>query len=165
MPKTCDGCGHNPFSLRHALCCKTGGLVTRRHNEVRDVLGDLMSKAWGNCCREPVILEPSASEPGLRGDLVCRGVWEPQRDALFDVRIVDTDAPSHESRTVNAVLITAENEKKRKYLPACEQRHCSFTPLVCSVDGVFAPQIKTFLKVMEEKLAEKWRKQQGVVRG
>lgn len=164
MPSTCDGCGHVPFSVRHALCCKTGGLVTRRHNEVRDVLGDLMLAAWGNCCKEPMILDPSPFQPGLRGDLACRGVWEPQRDALFDVRIVDTDASSYENRTVGAVLHAAEEEKKRKYLPACEQRHCSFTPLVSTVDGLFAPQMESFTKVLAEKLAEKWSRPIGDVR-
>jgi hypothetical protein len=29
--------------------------VIRRHNEVRDVLGDMMETAWGCCIREPII--------------------------------------------------------------------------------------------------------------
>lgn len=66
---------------------------------------------------------------------------------------------------MQSVLLSAEAEKKRKYLPACEQRHCSFTPLVCSVDGVFAPQMVAFVKVCSERLGEKWHKSQGVVRG
>ena len=42
MPANCDGCGA-ATSLEHALDCKKGGLVTQRHNEVRDVIGDLAS--------------------------------------------------------------------------------------------------------------------------
>ncbi|KAL1446997.1 hypothetical protein WDU94_013938, partial [Cyamophila willieti] len=90
---------------------------------VRDVLGELCEKAWGNTVKEPIINEDG---PGLRGDLAVRGVWEAQREALFDIRVVDTDAPSHASRTVRSVLISAEEEKKRKYLAACEQRHATF---------------------------------------
>ena len=42
----CDGCGA-PFSLYHALVCRKGGLIIQRHNEVRDVVGDLAALAWG----------------------------------------------------------------------------------------------------------------------
>ena len=42
MPVTCDECGAT-FSYEHALDCKKEGFITRRHNEVRDTLGDLSS--------------------------------------------------------------------------------------------------------------------------
>ena len=45
LPSVCDGCGA-PFSVDHALDCPFGGLVTRRHNEVRDAFGDLASLVW-----------------------------------------------------------------------------------------------------------------------
>ena len=134
MPQRCDGCGKNEFNLDHALCCKTGGLITRRHNEIRDLLGEMCQKSWGNVVKEPIISE---EEPCLRGDLAVRGVWEAQREALFDIRIVDTDAPSYVSRSVMSVLMNAEEEKKKKYINR-EQRHSTLTPLVISVDGVFA---------------------------
>ena len=44
LPCHCDGCGQN-FSVRYALACKKGGLVICRHNEIRDELSDLASKA------------------------------------------------------------------------------------------------------------------------
>ena len=56
--------------------------------------------------------------------------------ALFDVRVTDTDAPSHSQRVVTAVLSSAEEEKKKKYSEAAALRRASFTPLVVSVDGV-----------------------------
>ena len=34
-------------------------------------------------------------EPFLVADLVVQGVWQPQTQALFDVRVIYTDAPSH----------------------------------------------------------------------
>ena len=45
IPPYCDGCSA-PFDLTHALSCRKGGLVTQRHNEVRDAFGDLASLAW-----------------------------------------------------------------------------------------------------------------------
>jgi len=42
---------------------------------------------------------------------VCeRGVWQPQTEALFDIRVVDTDARSYCGRTPTAVLCSAEVE-------------------------------------------------------
>ena len=103
---------------------------------MRDAFGDLSSLVWGPVHREPVVQE--ASDDGrtvLKADLAVRGVWQPQCDAVFDVRIVDTDAPSYRSRTPPDVLRTTELEKKRKYLQACQDRRAAFTSLCVSVDG------------------------------
>ena len=44
-PKHCDG-GNAKSSICHALDCKRGGLVTARHNELRDGVADLASRAF-----------------------------------------------------------------------------------------------------------------------
>lgn len=162
MPKSCDGCGCDEFNVDHALCCKKGGLITRRHNEIRDLFCDLCQHAWGNVVKEPIISE---GDFGLRGDLSCRGVWDAQKEALFDIRVVDTDAPSYISRPVTSVLKSAEDEKIRKYSNDCELRHATFTPLVTSVDGVFAPQMSTFIKHLGAAIADRWNKSFSVVMG
>ena len=46
----------------------------------------------------------------LIADLGVRGVWQPQVEALFDIRVIDTDAQSHAHCSLNAA---AEKEKKR----------------------------------------------------
>ena len=51
---------------------------------------------------------------------MCPGVWEPQTKALFDIRVVDTDARSYCACSSRDVLDSAEVEKKRKYLQACQ---------------------------------------------
>lgn len=68
--------------------------------------------------------------------------------ALFYIRVVHTDAPSNTSQPVMLVLVSAKEEEKIKDLYACEQRHATFTPLVVSVDGDFAPQMNSFFKVL-----------------
>ena len=45
LPLQCDGCDAK-FTIRHALDCKKGGLVTARHNELRDGVADLAGKAF-----------------------------------------------------------------------------------------------------------------------
>ena len=61
----------------------------------------------------------------LIADLGVRGVWQPQVEALFDVRVTDTDAPSYVAKSVSSVLAAAEEEKKGKYGAAVEARHLS----------------------------------------
>ena len=165
-PSLCDGCG-DVFTLQHSLCCKKGGLVTLRHNEIRDTVGDLAALMWNNIIREPIIREqdPDSGEPALVADLLMRGVWNPQEGASFDIRVVDTDAPSYQARTIESVLRSAENEKKRKYLQACEARHITFTPLVISVDGHMAPEFDSFLRRLGEGLSLKWARSYPQVMG
>ena len=62
MPTNCDGCGA-ATSLEHALDCKKGGLVTQRHNEVRDVIGDLASVVFKEVVKEPVMQELKVYPP------------------------------------------------------------------------------------------------------
>ena len=126
LPINCDGCG-SPFDLSHALSCRRGGLVTQRHNEVRDAIGDLAALAWGQVTKEPVVREGDNNTPALIADLAVRGVWTAQTEALFDVRVIDTDAQSYSCQTPPAVLTAAEKEKKRKYSAACEERRALFT--------------------------------------
>lgn len=76
--------------------------------------------------KEPLVRDGSASHPPtdtLVADLSIRGAWQPQVTALFDVRIVDTDAPSYLGKSPEAVLKAAEREKKNKYARACEDQH------------------------------------------
>ena len=111
IPTHCDGCG-NEFSFQHALDCKKGGLVTQHHNEVRDAPGDLAAIVYKDVVRESIVQEADDANgrPALIADLSIRGVWQPQTAALLDVHVIDTDAQSYASRTVDAVLCSAEQE-------------------------------------------------------
>ena len=142
LPTFCDGCSA-PFTVEHALDCCIGGLVGQRHNEVRDAVGDLASLAWGQVTKEPVVCESSSIDPSsvtLIADLWIHGVWQPQVDVLFDVCVTDVDAPSYRGRSPQAVLCSAEAEKRYKYMEACLARHASFTPLCFSTDGMFGTE-------------------------
>ena len=98
---------------------------------MRDVLGDLAAIVYKDVVREPIVqdTDDSSGRPALIADLSIRGVWQPQTAALLDVRVVGTDAQSYASRTVDAVLCSAEQEKKRKYSAAVEER-CAYLHLL-----------------------------------
>jgi hypothetical protein len=115
LPPTCDGCG-SEFNVTHALDCRKGGLVVLRHNEIRDTISSLASMIWGQVTKEPVISDSSTpNSDSLIADIAIRGVWQRQTTALFDVRVIDTDAKSYLHQSPQSVLATAEKEKKRKY--------------------------------------------------
>ncbi len=97
---------------------------------------------------EPFINDYSdtSSTDILKADISIRGVWQPQAMASFDIRVIDTDAPSYMVSTPQSVIAKAEKEKKTKYSSACEAKHKSFTPLCISVDGVMGTEMKSFVK-------------------
>jgi len=107
-----------------------GGLVGHKHNEVRDSFGDLASLVWSPVLKEPVVCDGSAGNSDtLIADLCVRGVWQPQTEALFDIRVIDTDSWSYSAHTLLDVLCLAEAEKKHKYSQACHDHRATFTPL------------------------------------
>jgi hypothetical protein len=156
-PATCDGCGQH-FDITHALKCKKGGVIIRRHNEVRDALCDLSALLWTNIRKEPVVREADDANniSALVADMGVRGVWEAQRETLFDIRVTDTDALSYGNQQVRSVLDQAENQKRRKYATACEQRRVAFTPFVTSVDGALGREARSFINRLSYGLSLKW---------
>jgi hypothetical protein len=74
-------------------------------------------------------MEQMATGEDGRGDLLNRGfVWARSTDYILVVRVTDTDAKSYSKRAPAKALESQENEKKRKYLEACLERRCHFTP-------------------------------------
>ena len=156
VPSGCDGCGA-PFSLDHALVRRKGGLSIQRHNEVRDAVSGLAAVVFGRVVSEPVVRDASVDGDALIADLGVRGVLEPQAMALFDIRVVDTDARSYLSHSPSAVLALAEAEKKRKYCDACTECRATFTPLCFSVNGLVSDEAACFLKHLGRSLSSTWK--------
>ena len=164
LPSTRDGCGA-PFSLQHGLDCAKGGLVKRGHDDVRDNDARLADVAWGGVSVEPIMI-PENDRRGrsqLRADWMARGVWENGRMAFFDNRIMDADAPSYTNISWEAAANRAANTKKTKYNPAAEELRGTFTPLVCSTDGVLHREYRAYQIRLASKLATKWQRPYSVV--
>ena len=186
LPSQCDGC-NAVFSIRHALECKKGGLVIIRHNEIRDELVDLASKAFSPSAvrDEPKIHSSRANEQETpegrqdqpvkrlfrndrnedRGDVLIRGLWSKGTDCILDVRMTDLDAKSNKSRNPDKVLAAHEREKKKKYLEPCLEQQRHFSPYVVSTDGLFSKEAKMVLKRLALMLTEKWGKPYSEVCG
>ena len=143
LPERCDGCGKR-FFTDHVLICMKGGLVGWGHNQFRDVMGEFSRKAWNNCTWEPVVREAlqRAMDGGsdeLTADFVVRGVWEPDRDSLFDTRIIiHAGSPGRATQHLSYqnALNTSAREKVKKYKAAAEERRATFCPLIVTVEGI-----------------------------
>jgi hypothetical protein len=163
----CDGCPDRPvFDLAHALNCKKGGMVTWRHNEVRDVFADFAHQAWNNAEKEPIIEETREGRIALRADLLVYGVWARQLAALFDIRVTHTDSASYLDQTPTQAMRTQAMRKVEKYGPVVARRGNShFTPLVLGTAGEMDEDTHKFINALATKLAGKWGKRYGEAKG
>jgi hypothetical protein len=80
------------------------------------------------------------------------------REAIFDVRIMDTESKLYRNRPYLVALEAQEKEKKDKYLRPCLEQRKDFTPLVYSVDGIAGREAKSTDKQVASYLGAKWRK-------
>ena len=79
--------------------------------------------------------------------------------------MVDTDAPSYRSQSPEAILHSAEVEKKKKYSAACLAHRASFTPLCFSVDGMLGNEARFFLRRLADRLSSKRERPCSLVMG
>jgi len=173
LPAQCDAPAcRKPYSIEHALNCKHGGLVIRRHNEVRDELGLLCKLGYAQVGKEPIIKAGDPTKPhddedreGRRGDLVVRGVIASQTDCVIDIKVINQNANSRSSTSTAAILSGGEREKIKKHLQACQDRRADFVPFVVTTDGCIGEQGQKFLKRLGKRLAEKWGKAYSEVAG
>ena len=148
-PVKFDGFGED-FHFQYALFCNKRGLITKRLNGIRNLLGDLSCLSWTYTQNGPVILEHSENLKALRADLLLRGVCSPQETASFDIRVSDTEAKSYSNRNAEDALESCADRKRRKKAKACQEKHIVLTPLISSVDGMMARESKSFLRRLSD---------------
>ena len=95
--------------------CKTGGLVTLRHNEIVNVTADMLSVVCKDVRKEPTLSTTSDSNDELRAGISVRSFWQRLRRAFADVRVFYPSAPSYRNQSLAKTMKTMENQRKRKY--------------------------------------------------
>ena len=141
------------------MICKTGGFVSLRHNELRDLTGNILRKACRNVEVEPLLqplrgeklkYQTSIKEDNARLDLSVLRFWRRGEKAFFDIRVFDPVAQSHFNQNLRAAHLRQENEKRRQYEEQVHVENASFTPLVFTFAGGMgkAPQ-KCFSRLAE----------------
>ncbi|XP_066928263.1 uncharacterized protein [Clytia hemisphaerica] len=151
LPTECI-CGA-AFHVDHALCCKVGGLITLRHNEIRDVTAELLSTVCKDVRKEPPIDETADND--MRADVSARGFWQRMQRAFVDVRVFYPFAPSYRNQSLQASFRAMEKEKKRKYNKDVLRQNATFTPLIFSSNGGMSRETARFYQRLAEMLSEK----------
>ena len=78
-------------------------------------------------------------------------------DSIHDMCVVNNDAVSHQYKTPEKCLETADHENKKKYLNTCLHQHQHFTPFIASVDGLLGVEAEATLKHITGRLTQKWK--------
>ena len=123
MPKKC-ACGNNN-SLYHALICMKGGYVAMGHNQIRDLIINLLIESGcKDIVREPHLLPLRGESFTLRSvntsqearlDIAVQGVHNSMEKTFCDVRVFHSSALSNQCQTVEASFKKHQDEKKRTY--------------------------------------------------
>ena len=94
--------------------------------------------------------------PDARLDVHCRGFWEQQRAAFFDIRVCHPNADSYRDLSPKQIYRIHENEKKRKYNSrVTEIEQGTFTPLVFTTTVGMADECLRYHSRLAELLSAK----------
>ena len=156
-------CGKN-FNPDHANTCLKGGFIHRRHDQLRDLIGELVDEVAYDVKIEPD-LEPLTGETlrstanldkEARLDISARGFWQRGEMAFFDVRVFNPYAKSHVNQKLETVFKKNETEKKTSYNQrVIDIEHGSFTPVVFSAYGGCGRETGKFISELIMKLSQK----------
>ena len=162
-PSVCV-CGCDFTDADHAMICQRGSLIIQRHNEIRDLEAELLDMVCHDVAVEPT-LQPLTGEelnrgantaPDARLDVHCRGFWERQRAAFFDIRVCHPNADSYRDLTPNQVYKLHKDEKKRKYASrVLEVEQGTFTPLVFTTTGGMSDECQRYHSRLAELISAK----------
>ena len=155
------------------LClCSRGGFPSICHNEICDLIANLLSEVCQNVGTEPQ-LQPVTGEQlthrtanredGARLDVVAESFWgNDKQSALFDVRVFNPFAPSYRNTSLAQCYRKNELEKKRAYDQRIREiEHGSFSPLVFSTSRGMGSTAAVVYKRIVTLIASKYGKPYG----
>ena len=123
LPSTCT-CGER-FNVIHALSCKKGGFVSKRHDNIKDFLTILLNKVCVDVQSEPQLIPVTKEHMKLktantndesRLDIKARGFWRRGQTAFFDIRVTHVNSRTNKDLETNIVFRTHEQAKKTRVL-------------------------------------------------
>ena len=158
-------CGGS-MTTSHALTCPSGGYPSARHNEVRDIICNVLREVLTDVETEPHLLpldgeaeftlRTANTSPAARLDIRARGFWSRQQDAFFDVRVTHPRSSLLSRPEIVGHLRSQEHQKKRAYGQRVNNvERAAFTPLVFSTFGMAGPETQVLFKSLAAMVCEK----------
>ena len=133
-----------------------------RHNALRDLNAELQREVCKDVVVEPQLLPlenevvDGTTADRAAPDISSRGMWSTFERTFFDVRVLHPNAPSYQSTPLSSLYNQHEKEKMRKYNSrVLTVEKGSFTPLVYTTFGGWAPQAVRYHKRMAELISLK----------
>ena len=163
IPNTPPFCGCGAANgVNHTLICRKGGYVFMRHNALRELNAEMQREVCRDVVVEPKLLLvrgesiSGTTADGAGPDISSRGMWSTFERTFFDVRVMHPNAPSYKSSSPSTLYAKHEREKIVKYNNrVLTVEKGSFTPLVYSTFGGWAPQAVRYHKRLAELVANK----------
>ena len=101
----------NQFNVTHALSCKKGGFVSKRHDNIKDTLTILLDKVCHVMSEPPLIpieheqfkLKSANTANEARLDIKASDFWQNGQTAFFDIRVTHVNADSNKNKTCEAI--------------------------------------------------------------
>ena len=149
MPTLC-ACSAK-FDADHANTCAKGGFIIRRHDQIRDMIAELVDDVAFDVRIEPPLQPitgeslppPANTDDEARLDISARGFWQRGAVAFFDVRVFNPFAKTHLNSNLEKVFKSNESDKYNERIIRVE--HGSFTPIVTSTYGGFGRETCRFI--------------------
>ena len=153
------------FTIDHALSCPRGAFPTIRHNEIRNLTGNLLTEVCNDVQLEPVLQSltgetlnhaTSNTHDDARADISARDFWGNRQKAFFDIKVFNPFAKFNQKFALPSCYTHHEKSKRRMYEQRIiEVEHGSFTPLVFSTTGGMGRLATIFYKRLASMLADK----------
>ena len=149
-----------------------GGFIYKRHDDVRDLLANLLKEMCHDVQVEPylqtltgeVLNGGANSSDEARLDVSVRSFGQRGQRAFYDVRGFNPFAKSHLNQKLDTAFRSNENEKKREYNQRIiEVEHGSFTPLIFTPYGGNGREAELFIAELALKLSENKQLEYGMV--
>jgi len=133
------------------MICKHGGLTFIRHNDIRNITTEWLSKVCYDVAIEPPLqpltgesIEPRSAnrQDEARADIHAKGFWGQRQSAL---RVFHPNARSYCQSSIPSLYRCQEQQKKREYGDHIrEVEQASFTPLVFATTGGMRKEAMVF---------------------